>query len=85
MKNDFEIRGDVTAIFINSPKYGTKEVLISTNKLKRAQEIGSWRVNWNQKAKAFYVQRHIPFCHRKYNVPRRVAMVNIKAYNFIDG
>jgi hypothetical protein len=67
VKNDFEIRGDVTAIFINSPKYGTKEVIISTNKLKRAQEFaGSWRANWNQKAKAFYVQGHMPLGHCKY-------------------
>ncbi|RJE88602.1 hypothetical protein D3P07_11445 [Paenibacillus sp. 1011MAR3C5] len=60
MKNKYEIRGDVTAIFIDSPKYGRHETLISTTKLERAKEFpGSWYVNWNNDTKAFYVNGQI--------------------------
>lgn len=56
MKNDYEIRGDMTAIIINSPKYGRLEALISTNKLDRAKEFpNSWYANWDKIANTFYV------------------------------
>lgn len=57
MKNDYEIRGDVTAIIINSPKYGIIETLISTNKLDRVKEFrNTWVVNFDSKMNTFYVQ-----------------------------
>lgn len=56
MKNEYEVRGDVTAIIINSPKYGRHETLVSTSKLDLVKEFtGSWYVNWNNSAKSFYV------------------------------
>jgi hypothetical protein len=56
MKNDYEVRGEVTAIFLKSPKYGDMEVLISTNKLDRAKEIpNSWTVAWREDCNTFYV------------------------------
>jgi hypothetical protein len=59
VKNDFEIRGDITAIFINSPKYGLIETIISTNDLERAQEFGgTWRVSLNNCTQTFYVLGH---------------------------
>lgn len=43
MKNEYEVRGDVTAIFINSKKYGRIETRISTSKLNEASKIdGYW-------------------------------------------
>lgn len=55
MKNSYEIRGDITAIFVNSPKYGDKEVLISTDKLERVKEYqGKWSVCWNKAQGSFY-------------------------------
>jgi hypothetical protein len=46
MKNDYEIRGDVTAIFIKSQKFGDDEVLISTSKLEMMKSYsGSWHLN----------------------------------------
>lgn len=55
LKNDYEIRGDMTAIFVNSPKYGSKEVLISTNDLEKAKDHpGAWCVQWRNKVKNFY-------------------------------
>jgi hypothetical protein len=57
MKNAYEVRGDHTAVFVNSPKYGMKEVLISTDKLARVMEFkGSWYINWNEALGSFYCQ-----------------------------
>lgn len=39
MKNDYEIRGDVTAIIINSTKHGRQECLISTSKFNLVNEL----------------------------------------------
>jgi hypothetical protein len=61
MKNDYEIRGDVTAIIINSPKFGSEEVLISTSKFERANEIdGYWCLGWRKNPQTFYVNAHAP-------------------------
>ena len=57
MKNDYEIRGDTTAIFLNSPKYGRMETLIATSDLPRAQLfVGTWYPNWHKGTRSFYVQ-----------------------------
>lgn len=43
MKNKYEIRGDVTAIFVSSEKYGEYEFLIDTRFLKKVSEaVGTW-------------------------------------------
>ena len=61
MKNEYEIRGEITAIIINSPKYGRHEALISTSKLERAKEFpNSWGVMWCETTRSFYVQGHLP-------------------------
>lgn len=61
MKNDYEIRGDITAIFLNSPKHGKMETLISTNKLQRANEFtGTWQAHYNKRTKSFYVDGAMP-------------------------
>lgn len=61
MKNDYEIRGDITAIKINSPKYGMFETLISTSKLERVKEYpNSWHVRWDESKKSFIVQGRMP-------------------------
>lgn len=59
MKNDYEVRGDVTAIFIDSPKYGRHESLISTSKLERAKEFpNSWYIRKGHGC--FYVIGNMP-------------------------
>lgn len=56
MKNEYEIRGDVTAIIINSPKYGRLETLISTSKLEKVKLFPhAWGVKWNSFTQSFYV------------------------------
>lgn len=74
MKNEYEVRGDVTAIIINSPKYGRFEALISTSKLERAQEFpSSWSVAWNKNTNSFYVKGNTP----KENGKQRYTTVRI--------
>lgn len=61
MKNDYKVRGEVTAIFINSKKYGRLEALISTNKLEHVKEFpNSWYANWEKNTQSFYVRGWLP-------------------------
>jgi hypothetical protein len=61
MKNSYEIRGEITSIFIDSPKYGRHETLISTEDLKRANDFpNSWCVVFSPKTKTFYVSGSLP-------------------------
>lgn len=61
MKNKYEIRGEVTAICLDSPKYGQMEALISTNKLERVKEfVNSWYPKWSTRSKTFYVYGNRP-------------------------
>jgi hypothetical protein len=59
MKNDYEVRGDITAIFLNSPKHGLMETHINTSDLERMAEYnGTWRADWNDCTRSFYVKGH---------------------------
>ena len=61
MKNKYEVRGDVTVILINSPKYGQIETFISTNKLQRANEFyGTWMAYYSKNTKSFYAYGSTP-------------------------
>ena len=56
MKNAYEIRGDVTAIILNSPKNGRLETLIDTKDLDKVKGIkGTWCAQWSRCTKSFYV------------------------------
>jgi hypothetical protein len=68
MKNTFEIRGDVTAIIIESPKHGRRESLISTCKLELVSAFpNSWYVHWSRTKKDFYVKGQLPRVNGKRN------------------
>lgn len=55
MKNRYEIRGEVTAIFIESPKHGTFETHISTSDLERVKEFkNSWYIKRDKKSRTSY-------------------------------
>jgi hypothetical protein len=61
MKNKYEIRGEKTAIFLKSKKYGDMETLISTSKLEKAKEFpNTWCIAWSTRGKTFYVVGKIP-------------------------
>lgn len=56
MKNAYEVRGDVTAIIIESKKHGRLETLIDTEDLAKVSEVNAWSVGWNRDTKSFYVK-----------------------------
>lgn len=67
MNNVYEIRGDVTAIFLRSKKYGAMETLISTCKLERAMEFcNSWYPNYSKKTNTFYAKGNTPMINGKH-------------------
>lgn len=58
MKNKYEIRGDVTVIFVESPKYGHFEIFISTIDLKKLIKFeNSWSIRRNNSGD-FYAISH---------------------------
>lgn len=65
MKNDFEIRGDVTAVFVKN-KGQTLEALISTARLPRVMEFpNKWYAAWCPSRKGYYVTGHVPKNNKK--------------------
>ena len=60
MKNTFEVRGDVTVIFLNRRDGLVIETLIDTNDLLIAQEFnGTWYAHWARNTKSFYVMGNL--------------------------
>jgi hypothetical protein len=56
LKNEYEIRGDTTAIFLNSRKHGRKETLIATTDLGRADEFpATWFPFMSGRGNSLYV------------------------------
>ena len=56
VKNNYEIRGDITAIIIESPTHGRHEALVDTEDLGKVSQISSWRVDWDEHCKSYYVK-----------------------------
>jgi hypothetical protein len=53
--NEYEIRGEVTAIFLETKNHGRLETIISTNKLDKIKEFPfEWRAKWSTEIKSFY-------------------------------
>lgn len=60
MKNDYEIRGEVTAIFLNY-KGEQLETIISTSDLEKAKSFPhKWAPHWSDQTNTFYVGGHSP-------------------------
>lgn len=56
MKNEYEVRGDITAIFIRRRNGDILETLISTSDLEKVKEFPySWCVKWDSHVKSYYV------------------------------
>ena len=56
MRNKYEVRGDVTAIIINSPTYGRMEAIISTCDLERVKQMQyTWFPILNKSKTGYYV------------------------------
>lgn len=57
MINAYEIRGDVTAIFISHRKVGQLETLVSTDELARVKNFpNTWFASWDKNNKSYYVR-----------------------------
>jgi hypothetical protein len=55
LKNAYEVRGNITAIFINNKKLGLVEVLISTNDLELVKSFpNTWFLSCNGHTTNFY-------------------------------
>lgn len=66
MKNVYEIRGEVTAIFIKTNKHGTMEALISTRQLEKVKQFpNAWYPYYSRTSNSFYVfgRTHGKFIH----------------------
>lgn len=60
MKNDYEIRGDITAIFINHGEHRL-ETIINTSDLEKAMKFpNSWYAVEDKKNETFYVNGCLP-------------------------
>jgi hypothetical protein len=69
MKNDYKICGDTTIIYMDSPKYGRIEAVISTDDLPRAMEFPNrWGAIWCKGTDSFYISGKytISFKKRRY-------------------
>jgi hypothetical protein len=56
VKNEYEIRGKVTAIIITSKKHGRIETLINTRKLEKAKEFPyRWGITQDKNTHSMYV------------------------------
>jgi hypothetical protein len=60
MKNDYEIRGENTVIFLKHKDYGRLESFISTTDLDAVKNFpNTWFPLWNGHTKSFYVEGRI--------------------------
>lgn len=60
MKNKYEVRGEVTAIFLRRKDGTILETLIETTDLPKAQEFpNTWYAHWKEDIQSFYVHGHI--------------------------
>lgn len=59
MKNEYEIEGKITRIFIDSKTYGRQEVLIDTDDLTKVKKINSWFVVYDKTIDSFYVTGYL--------------------------
>lgn len=66
MKNAYEIRGDVTAIFLKYKKTGVLETIIDTADLPKVMEIrGTLYALWSEDPKTFYAVFMLPRPNRR--------------------
>jgi hypothetical protein len=61
MKNDYEVRGDVTAIILKRKTGQPLEVLIDTDLFEKVNAFpNSWCAQWSPSTKSFYARGYLP-------------------------
>lgn len=93
MNNEYEIRGDVAAIFLRRRDGSTIETLIDTRDLPRVQEFpNAWCACWHEDIKNFYVEGTITRngkskhygLHRWLTKPLSNLVVDHRNHNTLD-
>ena len=89
MKNQYEVRGEVTAIFLRRRNGETLETLISTGKLERAKAYpGSWYASYDKKLGGYYVRGNLDGktlrLHRYLVNPAPGVVVDHKNHDTLD-
>lgn len=94
MNNEFEIRGNTTAIFLKRRDGAILETIIDTTDLPKAQEFPNlWYAVWNSDINSFYVQGNIRkgkgkrdshFLHRWITGAQKGQVVDHINHNTLD-
>lgn len=76
MRNEFEVRGNITAIFLKRKSGIVLETLIDTMDLERAHEFPyTWYPQWSDITKSFYVIGH--------SYEKGMAQTTVRLYRWI--
>lgn len=86
MKNDFEVRGPVTAIFLDRRDGSRLETLISTEDLPKLQAVNvKWAAAWRENTKSFYclaiINKKTVYLHRFIMEPAPGELVDHRNHN----
>lgn len=85
MKNKYEIRGEVTAIFLHRRNGEFLETLINTTDLERAKEFpNTWCACWSSDTQSFYCYGKINIAGKRVSVLLHRWLVNISENVQID-
>jgi hypothetical protein len=85
MKNDYEVRGDVTAIFLKRKNGEDLETLIDTSDLSRVTEFtNTWRASWSKGVKGFYVYGHVYKNGKQTSIPLHRWVLKTKKGFVVD-
>lgn len=85
MRNHFEVRGDITVIFIYAKDGKKSEVLIDTDDLPIVQQIdGHWSISWDGRRSNFYIKAKKVILHRLITNAQKGYVVDHINHNTLD-
>ncbi len=85
MKNDFEIRGDKVAIFLNRNDGSILEAIIDKNDFAKVQEFtGVWYASWDKGIKSFYVYGNIKLVEKRTRISLHRYITDCKSGMLVD-
>jgi hypothetical protein len=84
--NRYEIRGNITAIFLENKKGVKLETLIDTEDLQRLIDLGyHWHLKWAKNVSSYYAQTTVYLGNYQYKAfYLHNLIMNTKPYVFID-
>lgn len=89
MKNDFEVRGPITAIFLDRRDRTRLETLISTEDLPKLRAVNvKWVAAWRKNTQSFYclavIDGKTVYLHRFIMNPKRRQLVDHRNHDTLD-